>query len=162
MFKRWRKRLGLGAFVVFVVIQLVPIKRDDPPVNPALALNAPPAVTAILRQSCYDCHSDQTVWPWYAHVAPVSWFVTHHVNHARAKMDFSHWYAYSVSRQQDYLDQIKDAVTYGWMPLSSYLWIHRDAVLSPAQADTVADWAGNLADSLDSSPPAPSAPKPSP
>jgi hypothetical protein len=124
-------------------------------VNPALALHPPAPVEAILRVACYDCHSNETRWPWYAHVQPMAWMLQNHVTEGRQAMDFSTWANYKITKQADYLRNVKDAVENGWMPLSSYLIIHRDAVLTPEQVKTVADWAGATADQLDAEEPAP-------
>jgi hypothetical protein len=149
MFKKWLKRLAWVFVAAFVAIQFVPVDRSNPVVNAQQALSAPPAVDAVLRQSCYDCHSSETRWPFYAYVAPVSWLVADDVKKGRAKMDFSIWASYKPLDQADFLRQIKDAVTEGWMPLSNYLLIHRDAKLTPEQVKTVAAWAGATAHKLD-------------
>jgi hypothetical protein len=149
MVKKWLKRIFWAGVAVFAGIQLVPVNLTNPPVNSQQALNPPPAVEAILRVACYDCHSNETRWPWYSHVAPMSWMVNNHVTEGRLAMDFSIWASYKPDKQADYLRDIKDAVTNGWMPLSSYLLIHRDAVLTPDQVKIVADWAGATADKLD-------------
>src|ERR1700749_974761 len=87
--KKWFKRLLWIALFIFIGLQLAPVDRANPTVDPKKTLQAPPQVEAILRQSCYDCHSDETRWPWYAHVAPVSWWIAHDVNEAREKGNFS-------------------------------------------------------------------------
>ena len=80
-----------------MAIQLVPISRTNPPVETEIA--APANVQAILTRSCYDCHSNKTAWPWYSHVAPVSWLVASDVSGARKKMNFTPWNAYSIHQQ---------------------------------------------------------------
>jgi len=149
MIKKWLKRIAVAAVADFVAIQFVPVNRTNPPVDAAQALNPPPAVMAVMRVSCYDCHSNETRWPWYAYVAPMSWLVTNHVTDGRRKMNFSTWSSYKPEKQADYLRNVDDAVTNGWMPLQSYLLIHRDAVLTPATAKLVGDWAHALAKQLD-------------
>ncbi len=72
-----------------MAIQLVPVNRSNPTVE--ADLEAPEAVTAVLRTACYDCHSNETHWPWYSYVAPVSWLVAHDVEEARSEFSFSHW-----------------------------------------------------------------------
>ena len=85
----WKKMVLVFAVVLFVAIQLVPVDRSNPPVE--ADLEAPEAVTAVLRTACYDCHSNETHWPWYSYVAPVSWLVAHDVEEARSEFSFSRW-----------------------------------------------------------------------
>jgi hypothetical protein len=133
---------------LFVAAQVVSLRPKEPPVDAKLALVAPPAVSAVLQESCYDCHSDQTRWPWYEHVAPVSWFIQNHVKEGRQHLNFSIWNTYDSGRMINKLNAIRDAVKSHWMPLSSYLWIHHDAVLTPEDAKTVTSWADATARAL--------------
>ena len=165
MIKKWLKRIAIVAVAIFVAIQFVPttalrplmdknlepIPTTNPPVQAAQALNPPPAVAAVMRVACYDCHSNETRWPWYAHIAPMSWMLIKHVTEGRHAMNFSTWSDYKPDKQADYLRGVDDAVTNGWMPLSSYLLIHRDAVLTPEAAKLVGDWAHATAKQLDPS-----------
>lgn len=100
-----------------------------------------PEVAAILNRSCNDCHSNQTRWPWYSNVAPVSWFVINHVNDGRGDMNFSDWAQYSPREQQGMLKQMCREVKSGMMPLGSYLRLHGDATLSGEDVKTLCDWA---------------------
>jgi len=108
----------------------------------------PDNVQKILKRSCYDCHSNQTVWPWYTNVAPVSWLVADDVNSGRRKMNFSEWGKVTVSKQSTKLQKICDELNDNAMPLPKYLLIHRDAVLSKDEKDILCNWANALADSL--------------
>ncbi|MEJ2720875.1 MAG: heme-binding domain-containing protein, partial [bacterium] len=84
---RKMKRFLIVLAVLVVAIQFVPIDRSNPPIGENI--NAPAAVTRILRESCYDCHSNETRWPWYAYVAPVSWMLSLHVHEGRDHLNFS-------------------------------------------------------------------------
>jgi hypothetical protein len=128
---------GLG--VVLVAIQLVPVSRTNPPVegNPT----APAEVQAILRTSCYDCHSNQTVWPWYSHVAPVSWLVASDTSEGRRHFNFSTWGRYSPEERAVILKRVVHEVHEGDMPPWYYTLKHTDAKLSPAQRATLEAWA---------------------
>jgi hypothetical protein len=130
--------VGLGA-----AIQLVPLSRTNPPVVAPLV--APPGVQAVLDRSCMDCHSHATRWPWYAHVAPVSWFVVHDVNHARSHLNFSRWGEYSEKKRRHKAHAIQDAIGEGEMPLTTYLWMHPAARLSAADEATLRAWAEPIA-----------------
>src|SRR5580658_3525732 len=93
--RKWFKRSGGAGLLVIVGLQFIYPPHDNPPVAPGhdvMATNAlPPAVAALLKNSCYDCHSFQTRWPWYSYVAPVSWLVARDVTAGRAALNFSDW-----------------------------------------------------------------------
>jgi hypothetical protein len=111
-------------------------------------LKVPDDVQKVLKRSCYDCHSNHTVWPWYTNVSPVNWLVYDDVNSGRHKMNFSEWGKLSVSKQSTKLQNISENVKDGDMPLPKYLLIHRDAVLSQQEKDILCKWADAQADSL--------------
>src|SRR6516165_174956 len=98
-----------------------------------------PQVGKILNRSCQDCHSNRTAWPWYSHVAPVSWVISKHVNEGREVLDFSKWENQPPSTDERML--ICDAVSNGWMPLPGYTAIHRDARLSKQDVELICEWA---------------------
>src|SRR5262245_51840129 len=127
MSRRW-KMIGFGVLAIPVLIQLWPVKRTNPPVTGELA--APPEVAAILHRSCYDCHSNETRWPWYAYVAPVSWLVTHDVEKGRSNLNFSEWSSMSPKRRSRAPEKMIDNIEKGDMPLPIYLRMHDDAKLS--------------------------------
>jgi hypothetical protein len=136
------------AIVVVCLLAIAQFKRPaktNPAVDPAQALEAhtqlDPKVSSILNRSCYDCHSNKTRWPWYANVAPVSWFVIDHVDHGRSHLNFSEWSKYTTEEKKTHLGQFCDLVTQGWMPLSSYTPLHPDAKLSDADKKVICEWA---------------------
>ena len=136
----------------FGLIQLANPDRTNPPVvagHDLLAVRPPPPpVAAILRTSCMDCHSYETVWPWYSHVAPMAWLVAHDVSEGRQKLNFSDWPVTDPARASRKFGNISDVVDSGEMPPKKYTIIHRDAVLSEAQRKTIVDWAEAQADAL--------------
>jgi len=138
---RWQ-RVGLVLLVLFVGIQLVPVDRSNPPVGETIPMT--PAVEPILRRACFDCHSNETRWPWYAHVAPVSWLVAHDVHEAREHLNFSTWDRYADKKRSKKLDELLEEVHEGEMPLWFYVLIHRDAALSNDDQDTIDAWVGGL------------------
>jgi hypothetical protein len=120
---------GLVAIVVVAVaIQLVPYGRDhtNPPVLAEPAWDTP-ETRAFAVVACYDCHSNETVWPWYSNVAPVSWLVQRDVDHGRTRLNFSEW----GSGEQE-ADDAAEAYSSGQMPLPVYLVMHPDANFSEA------------------------------
>ena len=128
----WRRivlRTGLGAIALFALIQLIPFGRahDDPPVTKQPAWDS--AQTQVLfSRACGDCHSNETTWPWYSNVAPVSWLVTNDVNGGREKINVSEW-----DRPQDEAGDVAEVIQSGEMPPFYYTWMHSSAKLSSAE-----------------------------
>jgi Haem-binding domain len=149
--KRIVKRLLIVAVAALAGIQFVGPARTNPPSDPAKALarrvEIPPPVEAVLDRSCRHCHSNATRWPWYAHVAPVSWAVINHVNEGRGQLNLSDWPS-SPEEGADLLDEVCAQVKKGRMPLREYTWIHRDARLSGADRTLLCQWANASADRL--------------
>lgn len=134
--------------VVACLLVLAQFKRPaktNPPIDSSQALEShiqlDPRVAAILDRSCNDCHSNKTRWPWYANVAPMSWFVIDHVDEGRSHLNFSEWGTYSREEQKTHFGQFCELVKEGWMPLSSYTPLHPDARLSDEDKRTICEWA---------------------
>ncbi len=129
-------------FILFVLlligIQFVPVQRTNPPVQGDLS--APPEIKAILKNACYDCHSHETVWPWYSRVAPVSWMVADDVKTGRRFMNFSIWNTYNPGKQAVLLSGAVDQIGEGDMPLLPYKWMHPAARLTPEHIQAVTNW----------------------
>lgn len=130
--------------VTFAVLQFFRPDRTNPAVVEAeditAAMAVPVEVDAILQRSCKDCHSNETVYPWYSNISPVSWFLVDHIGEAREHMNFSLWNTYSSSKQARRLEEICEEISAGAMPLPSYLWIHRDAVLTADDKQILCTW----------------------
>ena len=103
--------------------------------------DAPEPVRKILQRACLDCHSDETVWPWYSNIPPISRQIHADVDNAREFMNFSHWSEYTAEEQHSFASQIAHATSTRIMPPSRYLWMHRDARLSAADLETLKAWA---------------------
>jgi hypothetical protein len=134
--KGWKWRVAIVGFVL--AMQLIPIDRDNPPVD--FELPAPPAVDAILKRSCYDCHSHETRRPWYAWVAPASWLLAHDISEARSELNFSTWKAYRPDKQSSLLRDAVEEIEEGEMPPWTYLLLHGDARPSEQEVATLRDW----------------------
>ncbi|RMH15864.1 MAG: heme-binding protein [Gammaproteobacteria bacterium] len=128
----------LGVLGVFVLIQLIPVDRTNPPVT--AEIKAPPKIMAILKTSCYDCHSNQTKWPFYSYIAPISWFVAHDVHEGREKLNFSEWGKYTKKKQRKRLQDALEEVEAGDMPIGIYLLAHPKAEVSPQQVKLIKQW----------------------
>jgi len=126
-----------------VGIQFVPVQKTNPPVR--TEIDAPPAVLEILQRSCYDCHSNETRWPWYSRIAPMSWGMASHVRRGRGDLNFSDWPVFDFQLQESNLHDIHEQIRKGKMPLRSYLWLHSDARLSQEDRQVLLDWTGTAA-----------------
>ncbi len=138
--------------VTFLAIQGIRPERTNPASDPAMEITAvlsvPHDVRTILERSCYDCHSNRTVWPWYSAVSPASWLVTDDVQEGRRHLNFSEWGTYKPGKRINRLDMIVYEINREKMPLRKYLLIHRNAALSEADRDLLRTWAGAASDSL--------------
>lgn len=103
--------------------------------------DADPKIVKILKTACYDCHSNNTAYPWYNNIAPVSWMIANHVNEGKEHLNFSNWDIYIPEKQHKLLDEIIEVVEEGEMPLSSYLIIHSEAKLSDSDKELLKFWA---------------------
>jgi hypothetical protein len=101
----------------------------------------PGEVQSILRRACYDCHSNETQWPWYSHVAPASWFVVRHVRQGRGDLNFSEWPVFDPEFEEYAFKDIEEQIEKEEMPLRSYTWLHTDAKLSEDDRETLIRWA---------------------
>jgi hypothetical protein len=148
-----RTKWFLGGFVgAVVVLQFIhPIQLDSPDAggHDFLATSPPPPeIAALLRGACYDCHSDETQWPWYGRIAPVSWWMTDHVNDARKRLNFSEWPQDDPHRAAKNMERISESVEAGEMPLPSYALIHGPARLNPGQRNLLTQWSAQEAQRL--------------
>lgn len=133
---RW---ILIGGFALGILIQLVPVDRSNPPV--VLEVEAPGDVQDILQRACYDCHSNETNWPWYSRVAPVSWRLAWHVGQGREDLNFSDWPAFDFEQQDLEFDDIRDQIEKDRMPPWDYRLMHPEARLSDAERRTLIEWA---------------------
>lgn len=130
--------------VILVVIQLIPSKLPDnsvPLQENAQVQNASNEVMTILKTSCFDCHSNQTVYRWYAHVTPVSLLIARDVSKGREALNFSEWNTYNKRKLIRKLGDIKEQITRKEMPMKIYTLMHPDAKLNQAQMLLITDWA---------------------
>ena len=140
--KRILVRVAIALAILIVAIQLVPVGRTNPAVT--APLRAPEPVASILRRSCYDCHSNETRWPWYAYVAPVSWLVAYDVEEGREHLNFSEWGGYSEGKRESRAGQMLEEIEEGHMPLPNYVRMHAEARLSPEDVAALRAWADGL------------------
>jgi hypothetical protein len=147
---RWVRWTLILFLVAFIGAQFARPDRSNPatPAGSSLLAKAPPAVGAILDRSCRDCHSNDTRWPWYTNVAPMSWLVASHVHEGRDHFNYSLWSAYDEDEQDKYLGGMCSLPKRGRMPLPSYLLVHKGAKLSAADVATLCEWSEKMRDML--------------
>lgn len=135
----------LGVVVGLAAIQVVRFARTNPPVT--REIQAPAAVKTVLRRSCWDCHSNEVVWPWYSGVAPFSWLTHRDVSEGRRHLNFSTWGELDPQRRAKKQHEIAEEVGDGGMPLWFYLPLHAEARLSATDKTLLVEWAkGPVAD----------------
>ena len=133
------RRVVLLLALAFVAIQFWPMPRTNP--ESVRSLEVPPELEPILKGACYDCHSNNTRWPWYSRVAPVSWWVVGHVNEGREHLNFSDWPEADSKKARHQFHEIDEVLREGEMPLPRYDWLHRDAVLTDEEIQAIRTWA---------------------
>jgi len=141
------RRLGhwiLVAAIVLVSIQYIPMDQPNPPV--LAEVDAPANVKRVLERSCYDCHSNQTRWPWYSRIAPLSWLITRDVHEGREHLNFSMWDRLSAKDQAEKLDELGEEVEEGEMPLWFYLPLRPEARLSAEDRELLLSWSRNASE----------------
>jgi len=148
----WRKRLILIVVIIVIGIQFIPTNRNTSTelleTDVSKSLSVPDEVQKIFKRSCYDCHSNNTNYPWYYKIQPVSWLLENHIKKGKKELNFSEFGSYSKRRQKSKLKAIKNQIIDNKMPLSAYTLIHRNAKLSEKDRALIKQWATKLLDSL--------------
>lgn len=120
--------------ILLVLIQFIRIDKTNPPIEmdkDFLAMTNPPeSVKVKIKQACYDCHSNATQYPWYANIAPVSWWIKGHIDNGRKHLNFSTWAEYDKDKQDHKVEENIEMLENQWMPLSSYTWLHPEAKMT--------------------------------
>ena len=141
----WIKRFLMLALVALVVIQFIPVDKNEEgyeSLAPFLQETKPTQeVAAILKSACYDCHSNQTTYPWYSNLAPASFYLEDHIKDGKRHLNFSEWEQYSAKRKDHKLDELIEEVEREGMPLESYTLVHTEAKLDAAQTEALINWA---------------------
>lgn len=142
---RLAKKIGVLLLVIFIAIQFIqPARNKSGQVmltDISKIVPVSPAVSALLKTSCYDCHSNNTYYPWYANVQPIGWILNGHIQKAKTDLNFSEFGSYTTRRQKSKLESIAGRVNDNSMPLASYTFIHKNARLSKENKALIIDWA---------------------
>ena len=131
-------------FGVLIIIQFFRIDKTIKPINTKTdyisVAQTNPEISTILKNACYDCHSNQPTYPWYTNIAPVSWWIKNHVNEGSHHLSFSEWETYTFKRKDHKLEECIEMIEEGEMPMNSYTWMHGEAKLTNAQRTLLIDW----------------------
>jgi len=147
------KKILLTIAVLFVAIQFIQPARNKNgqvlPTDISKIYSLPQNVQVVLKTACYDCHSNNTNYPWYVNIQPVGWIMARHIKQGKEELNFSEFGGYSSRRQANKLKSVENSIKDGDMPLSSYTLIHKNARLLQAEKALVTDWARKTRDSLE-------------
>src|SRR5210317_1511067 len=138
------KKVLFFLLVVFLAAQFFGPEKNQGDVSslhPFLAETSPSEdVHVILKEACFDCHSDYTRYPWYSSITPVNFWLADHIDHGKDELNFSRWNEYSIKRKDHKLEEIIEMVEERSMPLESYTWTHKEAKLTPEQIEQLTAW----------------------
>lgn len=147
--KKKGKKITIIVLVLFAIMQFLPIgqRKTDEAVlsNDFIQVEKPSnEIAQILQTSCYDCHSEATKSTWYSDIAPVSWWLNHHINDGKKHLSFSQWGTYDQERKEHKIEECVELVEEGEMPLSSYTFMHGDAKLDEKKRDLLVSYFKSL------------------
>lgn len=138
---------------IFIVIQFIRPSRNTSdlvlPTDITKAINIPGKVLYVFKSACYDCHSNNTRYPWYVNIQPIGWIMAKHVKTGKENLNFSEFANYSKRKQANKVRSIANSIKEGSMPLSSYTILHKDAKLSKMNKDLIANWVTQAKDSIE-------------
>jgi hypothetical protein len=136
------KQIALWTVGTFIVLQAIQIDFPEPPkvIDPKKEIQAPEEIASLLKTSCYDCHSYQTILPWYGNIAPVSWEVKSHIVDGRRWVNFQEWENYDEEKRQKIYKGIAKSINLR-MPIPMYLKMHEEAQLTTKQRKLIKTWA---------------------
>jgi hypothetical protein len=148
-----KKKISLVLLIVLVAMQFIqPARNANGQAMPAditTHFSVPTSVESVLKTSCYDCHSNNTRYPWYANIQPMGWLLSNHIKNGKAELNFNEFGNYSKRRQLSKLKAINNSIKDGTMPLSSYTFLHQDAKVSKENKALIIEWATSTRDSLE-------------
>ena len=150
-----KRKILIGVLIILVLIQFIRPKRN---LGSALGQNdithviaVPDSIMNVLKRSCFDCHSNHTIYPWYAEVNPVGLWLNHHIDEGKRELNFSEFATYPARKMDKKLDETAKQVKEHEMPLNSYTWMHKDAILTEQEIQLMADWSDSSRKQLASS-----------
>jgi hypothetical protein len=146
-------------WIIVVFLGLIQFSRpeknessEEQPASIAKELPVPAPVLHLLKTACYDCHSNNTQYPWYMNIQPVAWFMARHIRDGKAELNFDEFGSYAKRRQGSKLHSIANSISDGSMPLDSYTWMHKEARLTDSSKKIIVDWALQQKNNLENRP----------
>jgi len=147
-----RRRILLIIIIILIAIQFIrPAKNQSNDVlttDISHVYTVPQNVSVILKKACNDCHTNNTVYPWYAQIQPVGWWLNHHIEEGKDELNFNEFGAYAVPRQYHKLEEVVEQVKEGEMPIWSYTLIHTNAKLTDEEKQTLINWAQGIRNTM--------------
>lgn len=139
------KKILIGLLIIFIAVQFYRPEKNISKENDTVAFmqetNPPEEVRVILKNACFDCHSNNTIYPWYNNIAPVSFWLADHIEEGKSELNFSDWQNYSEKKKDHKLEELYEEVERKSMPLNEYTWTHEEAKLSEKEIEAVVKWA---------------------
>jgi hypothetical protein len=145
------RKILIGLAILVILIQFFrPSKNlsDDTSKDISTLYNVPDDVKVILQRACNDCHSNKTVYPWYAEVQPVEWWLNDHIVDGKRHFNLNNFTSLKVAVQKKKMEECMEQIKKNEMPLDSYTWINKDAILSEADKKTINTWCSSIIDAL--------------
>ena len=142
------KKALIILITIFILIQFIRVDISSKPIDEKKALHPPKEIEAIFQKACYDCHSNKVRKPWYANIAPFSWTIASHIKNGRLAVNFSKWKDIPKDIKKKRLDRAIKTVHIGMMPLPSYTWIHKDAILTKSEKEKLENYFKSLLEQL--------------
>lgn len=150
--KKFFKFFGYFLVGIFLIIQFFRPQKNSNAVDAtkqiASVYSVPNEVNAILKKACYDCHSNNTVYPWYSNIQPVAWWLNDHIEDGKKEINFDEFASYKLRRQYHKMEEVIEQVKTGKMPLNSYTWMHSEAKLTMGEKAAITGWAQSVMDSM--------------
>ena len=148
------KKILLVLLLGLVIIQFIHPKKNKDEGNQSYyignAFTVPDNVKVILAKACNDCHTNNTIYPWYTNIQPVDWWMHHHVNEGKKELNFDEYTNRNLRFQYHKMEEVVEMIKENEMPLDSYTWIHKDAKLTDEEKSTLVNWADGIRDTMKS------------
>lgn len=142
------KKILIGLLVIVLLMQIMqPTKNQSEALSQndiSYTYSMPAGVHEILVKKCYDCHSNNTQYPWYVHVQPIGWWMASHIKEGKDELDFSEFKTYSTKKASHKLEEVSEQIAEGHMPINSYLWLHPEGKVTPQELETINAWISSL------------------
>jgi hypothetical protein len=151
--KKALKYIALFLLAALIIIQLFRPEKNrkegEAVYHISKAYATPDDVTVILKKACNDCHSNNTRYPWYANIQPAAWWMNNHIKEGKREINFDEYISRSLRYQYKKMDDVIEQIKDNEMPLQSYTWIHKDAILTEVEKNTLINWANTIRNTME-------------